>query len=61
MPLGFGAIVETGIGRSVFGTGPLPAAVWLVPVPFALGAILQFVGSDAGRLPHTFLNAVLSL
>jgi sodium/potassium-transporting ATPase subunit alpha len=30
-------VVETDIGHAIFGTASLPAAAWLVPVPFALG------------------------
>ena len=31
-----GAIVETPLGQALFGTASLPAATWLVPLPFAL-------------------------
>jgi sodium/potassium-transporting ATPase subunit alpha len=32
-------VVETRLGHALFGTAGLPAAAWLVPIPFALGML----------------------
>lgn len=32
-------IVHTPLGNALFGTAPLPAELWLLPVPFAFGML----------------------
>lgn len=37
-------IVYTFIGNALFGTAPLPAELWLLPVPFAIGMLAMEEG-----------------
>ena len=34
-----GVIVETALGQRLFGTAPLSAEAWLVPIPFAFAML----------------------